>query len=510
MVKLRFETDLNSSLKDGADLASAFEKVGDKVEGAVREMNALEKAAKRIVDANLTPQEKYNQKLEAMAKAVKAGRLSMEEAEKTAGRLRSQLDKTGESQSSAFGTAAINGLKSYVTGMVSIGLAVNVVRSEIEAAQAAAEKTTQAQLTAAGARDILKRNIAPAGAAGGRLIEARADALSAELGVSQRHIDVGLAAAFSSSDSEDQAFSRVRAAAKFLKTRPEGIGDFAGALGDISKSTKSDDDLRNLGFLINVSAKSRVSDDQKFAAAFPKMAAGMSSFGATAEESGALFDALGMAAADDEGRETGTGGIQLASQLKDKVKGGSFKERLQALRNDPNLARKFVEDSSFESKIKGPMQEFLLNKDSPIARQFDQLLGDFGTPDQQRAKANETTAYLDEGRTANAAAVERSISSKTEQFQLSQDADLSTASREAIIERNRQLTGHLAWTNRGDTWLRSGPTMSPQEAIGELQEGIREQYPDTDPELINNTREMIEELRKLNDQRPPKPSGRQE
>jgi hypothetical protein len=95
VVRLRFETDLATSLKASADLKSAVDKVGDSLGTAAGEARKLELAAKRIVDANLSPQERYNQKLELMARAVKAGKLSMEDAEKTAGRLSASKRLTG-------------------------------------------------------------------------------------------------------------------------------------------------------------------------------------------------------------------------------------------------------------------------------------------------------------------------------------------------------------------------------------------------------------------------------
>lgn len=124
MVKLRFDTDLATSLQASNDLAKAVDRIGDNLSTAAKEANALERAAKRIVDANLTPLERYNRSLDTMARAVKAGKLSMDDAEKTAARLRSKLDEAGQSGKTAFGAAAVDSLLSYAQGMVGISAAI--------------------------------------------------------------------------------------------------------------------------------------------------------------------------------------------------------------------------------------------------------------------------------------------------------------------------------------------------------------------------------------------------
>lgn len=145
MARLRFETDLSTSLQAGADLAKAYKKVGEEVKESVREMNALEKAAKRLVDQNLSPQEKYNQKLDTMAKAVKAGKLSMEEAERTAGRLRTRLDETASSGKKAFGEDAVLSIANYAKGFLGLTAIVGTVTSALremdETARASADRS---------------------------------------------------------------------------------------------------------------------------------------------------------------------------------------------------------------------------------------------------------------------------------------------------------------------------------------------------------------------------------
>lgn len=539
MVKLRFETDLANSLKAGADLTAAFERVGKTVTNAAKEMKALEAAAKRVVDQNLSPQEKYNQKLDTMAKAVKAGKMSMEEAEKTAGRLREQLDKTGKSHDGAFGSAAIGSLKSYLTGMLSIGTALAVVRSEIDAAKAASEKTAQAQLTAAGARDILKRNIGVLGKEKARAFEARGEALASELVLPQAIVDKSLAEAFSASGGDVEAtFSRVRLAGQFLKTQPEAISAFAGSLGDISKATGDPNNMRNLGFLMTIGAMSRLSDQAQMAKNIPASLASAKTFGANAEQGGALFAALSVAAADFEGDVTKTATITsneaLSKFFNEKVKKHKFKadavdtfgERLALLWSDPKLAKEFVGNGGEgfgRAQTRGPLIEFYSNPNSEIAKKYRENLAGFGTAAQQAAIGKDTIDYLGEGRIAGTAAIERTIGAVSDQFRITQDADLTEESREAIIGRTYKLRNNLYYVNKLNTFLRQGATMSPEEAIRELEYGVgvarnRAAFDTGNAAdinaLIDNTEKMISELRGIRDQQQktnaPKPSGRQE
>ncbi len=532
MVKLHFETDLATSLQAANDLNKAVEKVGKTLGSAAGEAKKLEQAARRIVDQNLSQQERYNQKLEVMAKAVKAGSLSMEDAQRTAAKMRQKLDEAGDSSRKMFGENALSSLKSYVLGMASVGTAVSVVRNEIELMRAEAERVTQAQLGAGASRAYLKRNIAVLGHDQAVKYEARAERLAAELSLPQTYVDTALAQAFSASGGDvEDSFAQARVAGRFLKTAPGEIGAFAGSLGDIAKATGDRDALRNLGFLLKVGAFSRVADAQQQAKNIPAALGSAKTFGATAEQGGALFAALSIAASDYEGDVTKTATITANESLRNffdaKVKGKKFKaeavdtfdERLAVLRANPKLAREFVGMAEFgRAQTRGPLEEFFTDPNSLIARKYTEFVGSFGTPGQQRTLAESTLGYLDEGRLAATGATERAINAKVEQFQLSQEADLSTESESKIIERAKQLRGRIDYYTSGGALLRSGISMSPEEAIGELELAIQrgQQNPFGKPsqELIDNTRLMIEELKGIREQyrrqEAPKPSGRQE
>ena len=79
-----------------------------------------------------------------------------------------------------------------------------------------------------------------------------------------------------------------------------------------------------------------------------------------------------------------------------------------------------------------------------IRQEYRKNLTGFGTPADQVKIANDTIGYLGQGRLANTAAIERTVGTKSEQFRLGTDAELTNASREEIIQGMKSIdTGEL-------------------------------------------------------------------
>jgi hypothetical protein len=140
VVRLRFETDLATSLKASADLSAAVDKIGDNLGIAANEAKKLELAAKRITDGNLGPMDRYNRKVEEHAKLVKAGKLSVDDAEKSLARYRARIEQVGQSQSKTFGPSALQSLAGYASGMFSIGAAVSAISQALRQVEADAQR----------------------------------------------------------------------------------------------------------------------------------------------------------------------------------------------------------------------------------------------------------------------------------------------------------------------------------------------------------------------------------
>ena len=438
-----------------------------------------------------------------VAKAQKEVNQEFEKGATAATKLKRAKDET-------FGTRAVTELRNYLTGLASITGAIALARAELEAFRKEQEKITRAQLGGAAARDVLKRNIAGMGPTAARQFEKQAEQMAGRLSLPQGTIDTALAEAYSASGGNPkQALERVNLAARFLKTAPDQIGAFSGSLGDISKGTGDQDSLRNLGFLIQIGAMSRVADAKQQAASIPKALAGARPFGATGEQAGALFGALSVGSADFMGEMSGTGVIRAAEQL-DKFFAGKRKDRsvskeidtfgeyIDTLHGNRKMAEEFMGKASFEAKVKGPLRDFFLNPKSEMARQYRANLQGFGTPADQRKLAQNTLEYLDEGRTAVTAGIERAVQSGAERWRLGKNADLTPESRDEIITRRWELMGGQRFMANAGAIARGGFTMSPSEAIEQLETGIQGRRGGTDPELIKQTQQMISELKTLN------------
>ena len=505
MVKLVLGGDGRGAVKAIQDLNKAIAGTEKTLDTTAKKAAQLEKQGKRIGEL-ADPMKKYNRQMAELAQHVKDGRVSMEDARQMAIRHQRQLQGLGTTGTKAFGGIAAS-LRSTVAGLASVGGAIALVRSELAAIRAESERVTQSHLSAAQSRDVLKRNIAVLPAAQRRTFLARANKLAQTTALPQTAIDTGLAEAFSGTGGDIEAtFATASLAAQVQKTSPEAIGEYAGSLADISKATKDKSALRNLGFLLTVGAASRVADAKKQAATIPGALAGAGAFGASAETSGALFSALSVAAADTEGRRSGTGVIRLAEQLSsffgDRGDLGTFTERMGALRKDPALAKEFYEGASFEAKVKGPIREFLLDPESAVAQNFRRAKGGFGTAATQKALGQSTIGFLGEGGIAATAETERVISSTMEQMRLGSDATLSEKASTDLIELISQARGQPRFVTRATTALTSGLEFDRAEAIWELREakkmvGSVLDGREINPELLDKMDGMISELQRI-------------
>lgn len=149
MPKIRWDGDAASAAKAGDDLAEAIKGIGEQAEKATKNTKQLEAAAQRIKEA-ISPQEKYNRQLRDLAMHVKAGRLSLDEANKAAAMYRAQLQRTGETGQRAFSGIGSE-LTSLVTGFVSATGVVAAITEAFRQAEEAAQKTADSVFDALGA-----------------------------------------------------------------------------------------------------------------------------------------------------------------------------------------------------------------------------------------------------------------------------------------------------------------------------------------------------------------------
>ncbi|WP_442484780.1 hypothetical protein [Aeoliella sp. SH292] len=125
MPTLKLDADARAGVKAFADLDKAVAKVDGTLELTARQAKALELQAKRIADSNLSPQEKYNKKLEEMARMVKAGKLELVDAHTQATKLAQRYNEVDKAGEKAFGAGMTSRIGGMVSGMVGFGTIVS-------------------------------------------------------------------------------------------------------------------------------------------------------------------------------------------------------------------------------------------------------------------------------------------------------------------------------------------------------------------------------------------------
>lgn len=142
MVKLRLEGDGRGSMKALTDLKKALKEAEDQAGKTEQRLTKMEKAARRIEEAN-DPAKRYNRQLRETAQLVVNNKLSLEQAEKAAARYGRNLERAGQ-----FGRSAMASIGSTLAGQVAQFASVSsliasmiqgfrTVRADIEAAQQA-------------------------------------------------------------------------------------------------------------------------------------------------------------------------------------------------------------------------------------------------------------------------------------------------------------------------------------------------------------------------------------
>ncbi len=135
MPSVSFDTDVSQALKAHNDLADAIGELAEGYEDSAKAAKGLERAAERIVRSNEAPQERYNRRVAELARLQKAGKLTMEEAEKAAERYRRQLDRASDSGQRAFGPSMLGNIARMgaALGGLSGGIAaIKQILSDVE------------------------------------------------------------------------------------------------------------------------------------------------------------------------------------------------------------------------------------------------------------------------------------------------------------------------------------------------------------------------------------------
>lgn len=301
--------------KQATDIGRAFQQTLTPME-KLQQQAAKLKAS--LANGLIKPEDaaKAEQALKRINAQIEAMGIEFEEVKDTVDDLGDELDDLEASGDSAFGPPAVAKIGKYLAAIAGPMVAYKAITEELKAQQEIIDKQRATQLSVAASRDLVIRNMPGASVAERQRVLDQNTALATELGLGETFIQQARAQALSSTGgSIDKSLEVTRAAAAFLKTAPEDIGQFAGALADLQGVTNSNDAATNLGLLTAVGGASRVVDPRQVAMNVPKALIGAREYGLDASQGAALFSALTVGAADFQGAESATSTIRISQAL---------------------------------------------------------------------------------------------------------------------------------------------------------------------------------------------------
>lgn len=329
MPAVTFDTDVAQALRAHEDLENAIEGIEDAYEETAKAAAGLERAAARIVRANEGPQERYNRKIAELAKLHKAGKLSIEEANRAAERYRRTLERQLQAMNKTSGPQAQGQLQNMVRGYLSLGTAVNVGVQALQQLAAerkkAADEVKQSKTGLGALAQLAAVAEDPEAAMASMLAEARALFAS---GAAASVDEAGTLLFSLLSAGLDQA-DRKFAAELERSGAVTGIGEAASAFAALQKSLGTEE----VGSFEDVISKALAASGGAPAKA-PELVLAAAASGGSAKALG-LSDEFLFAASEVLAAKTGSasvGGTQLAAFLKGiEAKGLAADKTLEGL-----------------------------------------------------------------------------------------------------------------------------------------------------------------------------------
>ena len=283
--------------------------------------------------------------------------------------------------------AAVDGVVTKIAGMAAGYLSIHGVlrgiTAELEKQKRIETGAATTQISLSNARSAMLRNL---GAVDDK-IKREAFGRIGEMAKKSRVPEATLTAATSSALSafgslpREAAYQAVGAAAQFLPDAPGQVELVSGSLLDLTKVTKSQKAMANLGYLASVGKASRVVTTELQSANVVPGLIGMSSFGATPKGAGALTAALTTGSGDFTGAVAGTGGINFAQQLEAAFPElATMTDRIHYLQKNPAAAKAIYDKGSFRARTKGPIRELITDPQGMVAGTFEQAYRDIKVP----------------------------------------------------------------------------------------------------------------------------------
>jgi hypothetical protein len=212
----------------------------------------------------------------------------------------------------------------FVAGYVSIQTAVSAVNGAIKDQIELQKESLAIATDIAKAQAGAVKNLTGLSSADKAKVLQEAKKLQADVGFSdQKYIAEAIGAGYSAIGDIEATKSAVRAAAELSRNAPDELSTIASGALDVSQGSGIKDAAKNLGFLLQVGAVSRVEDPAALSRTLaPAISSGVNTVPnqdrqQASIEIGAIYSELNRFATDIEGRSTGTSTKELLSKMQE-------------------------------------------------------------------------------------------------------------------------------------------------------------------------------------------------
>lgn len=478
MPKLTIGGDARGAIKATTDMAAAIKKAGEEGDKTEKRLTKMEKAARRIEEAN-EPQKRYNRQIKETARLVVNGKIGLEDANRAAVRYGRNLDRAGKAGRNAFASVA-DQVRGTIAGVLSVTGVIGGLRAELEAVKRESEATTQTQLSVAQAVQNLRQNTFSFSKAERDSLEQGVFGIAQRRGLNAAPLLAAAQANVSGTGDPALTLQLLDVASQFTRD-PDAIKDVAGGLGDIAATGGLRDPKDLLGFLTLTQASARIEDTSSVGTQVGKVLAGFTgeTVGSDAVTGAAVFSSLTKGIADATGELSRTAAVNLIDRSKKFFEGSggrgfkpeeidTFNEQLALLLNDKALATKFVESDSFQFRAatSGGVSKLLLG--DPVVRgAFEETKARLLDRDTRVAFAEQALQEVNAGQLQQTSRIEGGIGASAESFRLRKGANLSQEREEELLQLLATATGTAVTQQRLLTFFSSGATFSPEEALDE-------------------------------------------
>jgi hypothetical protein len=319
------------------------------LEQAEKDKNEEIKSAKRIIEANLTAQQKYERNVAEITDLHKKGRLSLEQYNTAVAAEKTALDKSSESGDKFGGVLGGLGTKvaGAAAGFASMGTVISFIKAEYDALLERQGKSKDANISLAAEQEALLMNLGDANAkeVTAQISQVSTDAKIKEVDVTRA---VNEAMAARADLSVQDVMAGVSTAAKVRKFAPSELAGLASAAIDTRKQTGLRTE-ESMGFLMQLQAQSRTKNLKGLAENFTPAVGSVMTLGADRQTAGGILAALSHGMGDTTGAQSKTSAIQLAKQLREFGGGQDIGMTIQQLQGDAQARGKFLKGASFEA-----------------------------------------------------------------------------------------------------------------------------------------------------------------